>query len=158
MVVHPMGVGVSISSPLELGLDSQVSGQTIWNLAIPYIEVSSISKFFDIEVQNFDIEVQHFYIIVQHFDIEATKKASISKFIRYRSCCFDFRCQNLRASISKCMYFDIGIWILRYRSTLVEYRTLYRSTSKSKLKNFDIEVHWNWISHPISKHFDIEVS
>ncbi len=25
MVVHPMGVGVSISSPLELGLDSQVS-------------------------------------------------------------------------------------------------------------------------------------
>jgi hypothetical protein len=32
MVVHPMGVGVSISSPLELGLDSQVSGQTSWGL------------------------------------------------------------------------------------------------------------------------------
>jgi len=28
MVVHPMGVGVSISSSLELGLDSQVSGLT----------------------------------------------------------------------------------------------------------------------------------
>ena len=28
MVLHPMGVGVSISSPLELGLDSQVSGLT----------------------------------------------------------------------------------------------------------------------------------
>jgi hypothetical protein len=28
MVVHPMGVGVSISTPLELGLDSQVSGLT----------------------------------------------------------------------------------------------------------------------------------
>ncbi len=28
MVVHPKGVGVSISSPLELGLDSQVSGLT----------------------------------------------------------------------------------------------------------------------------------
>ncbi len=28
MVVHPMGVGVSISSPLELGHDSQVSGLT----------------------------------------------------------------------------------------------------------------------------------
>jgi hypothetical protein len=38
MVVHhdPMGVGVSISSPLELGLrvrlDSQVSGLTSWGL------------------------------------------------------------------------------------------------------------------------------
>ena len=28
MVLHPMGVGVSIPSPLELGLDSQVSGLT----------------------------------------------------------------------------------------------------------------------------------
>jgi hypothetical protein len=28
MAVHPMGMGVSISSPLELGLDSQVSGLT----------------------------------------------------------------------------------------------------------------------------------
>ena len=28
MAVHPMGVGFSISSPLELGLDSQVSGLT----------------------------------------------------------------------------------------------------------------------------------
>jgi hypothetical protein len=32
MVVHPMGVGVSISSPLELGLDSQVSGLTSFGL------------------------------------------------------------------------------------------------------------------------------
>jgi hypothetical protein len=32
MVVHPMGVGVNISSPLELGLDSQVSGLTSWGL------------------------------------------------------------------------------------------------------------------------------
>ena len=32
MVVHPMGVGVGISSPLELGLDSQVSGLTSWGL------------------------------------------------------------------------------------------------------------------------------
>ena len=55
------------------------------------------------------------------------------------------------------MYFDIGIWILRYCSTLIECRTLYRSTSILKLKSFDIEVHWSWISHPISKHFDIEV-
>ncbi len=28
VVLHPMGVGVSIPSPLELGLDSQVSGLT----------------------------------------------------------------------------------------------------------------------------------
>ncbi len=28
MAVHPMGVGVSLSSPVELGLDSQVSGLT----------------------------------------------------------------------------------------------------------------------------------
>jgi hypothetical protein len=28
MAIHPMGVGVSISSPLELGLDRQVSGLT----------------------------------------------------------------------------------------------------------------------------------
>ncbi len=28
IAVHPTGVGVSISSPLELGLDSQVSGLT----------------------------------------------------------------------------------------------------------------------------------
>ena len=28
MVLHPMGVGVSIPSPLEQGLDSQVSGLT----------------------------------------------------------------------------------------------------------------------------------
>ncbi len=28
MVLNPMGVGVSIPSPLELGLDSQVSGLT----------------------------------------------------------------------------------------------------------------------------------
>ncbi len=28
MVVHPMGVGVSISSPLKLGLDTQVSSLT----------------------------------------------------------------------------------------------------------------------------------
>ena len=32
MVVHPMGMGVSITSPLELGLDSQVSGLTSWGL------------------------------------------------------------------------------------------------------------------------------
>ncbi len=32
MAVHPMGVGVSISSPFELGLDSQVSGLTTCGL------------------------------------------------------------------------------------------------------------------------------
>ncbi len=55
------------------------------------------------------------------------------------------------------MYFDINIWILQYRSTFLVYRTLIESTSISKLKNFDIKVHWNWILHPISKHFDIKV-
>jgi hypothetical protein len=88
----------------------------IWNLATvtmppPISKYASISKYFEVLRYRsyFDIVVQHFDIVVQHFDIEATKK------VRYRSCfdieaaCFDIWCQNLRALISKCMYFDIGI-------------------------------------------------
>ena len=42
MVLHPMGVGMSISSPLELGLDSQVSALTSWgHLAIEMRRSSS---------------------------------------------------------------------------------------------------------------------
>ncbi len=63
------------------------------------------------------------------------------------------------------MNFDIDICILRYRSTFIEYRTRYRSTSISKLctryrrffRNFDIQANTSmWYLKPT--HFDIEVS
>ena len=41
MAVLPMGVGVSISSPLELGLDSQVSGLTTCALLLIGMRKSS---------------------------------------------------------------------------------------------------------------------
>ncbi len=123
------------------------------------LKYASISKHFEVLQywRHINISVQYFDIEVQHFDIEATKKLWYQSFFDIEAACFYIGCQNLRASISKCMYFDIDIWILRYWSTFIEYRTLYRSTSISKLKNFDIEVHWNWIQLQKLKHFDIEV-
>jgi hypothetical protein len=72
-----------------------------------YFEVLRHRSFFDIEVQHFDI--QHFDIVVQHFDIEASKKLRYRNVFDVEAACFDIGCQNLRASISKCMYFDIDI-------------------------------------------------
>jgi hypothetical protein len=104
----------------------------------PISKYASISKYFEVlrYWSFFDIEVQHFDIEVQHFDIEATKKLRYRIIFDIEAACFDIWCQNLRASISKCMFFDIDIWILWYWSTLIEYRTLYRSTSISRLKNY----------------------
>jgi hypothetical protein len=71
----------------------------------PISKYASISKSLVLRstsISKFDIEVKH-------FDIEATKKLRYRSLFDIEAACFDIGCQNLRASISKCMYFDIDI-------------------------------------------------
>jgi hypothetical protein len=85
-------------------------GCTPGTLPPPISKYASISKYFEVLRYRsfFDIEV-HFDIEVQHFDIEATKKLQYRSYFDIKAACFDVGCQNLRASILKRMYFDIGI-------------------------------------------------
>ncbi len=88
-----------------------VVDQSYGTLPSPISKFASISKYFDVLQyrSSFDIEVQHFDIEVQHFDIEATKKLQYRSFFDIEAAGFDIGCQHIRASISKCMYFNIDI-------------------------------------------------